>query len=142
MKTLPGSRERVDIGPVGGSIGAFIGAAMMSAAFARAPWPSFQRHLSPIKSTPGRHWAGMLQNSGTTIAMMSAALARAPWPSFQRHLSSIKRTPGVTGPESCKTLAPPSRMMGAAFAQAGWPSFQRLRAWITNPSGRHSAGIL
>ena len=76
MKTLPGSRERVDIGPVGGSIGAFIGPAMMSAAFARAPWPSLQRLPAWIEGPSGRHSTGVLQDSdGTTIA---AALSMAP----------------------------------------------------------------
>jgi hypothetical protein len=61
----------------------FTGTAMMDASIAQALWPSFQRHLSSIKSTPGRHWAGMLQNSGTTIARLDhepfwASLGRNP----------------------------------------------------------------
>jgi hypothetical protein len=42
-QSLSGARERIDIRPVGSSFGVFTGSAMMSAAFAQACWPSFQR---------------------------------------------------------------------------------------------------
>ena len=42
-QSLSGARERIDIRPVGSSFGVFTGSAMMSATFAQAPWPSFQR---------------------------------------------------------------------------------------------------
>ena len=75
-QSLSGARDRIDVRPVGSSLGVLTDPAMMSAAFARAPWPSFQRHLSSIKSTPGRHWAGILQNSGTALASLDRNVAK------------------------------------------------------------------
>ena len=66
-QSLSGACERIDIRPVGSSLGVFTGPAMMSAAFARPPWPSFQRP-SLDRRPPGRHSAGILQDTGTAIA--------------------------------------------------------------------------
>ena len=91
-QSLSGARDRIDVRPVGSSLGVLTDPAMMSAAFARAPWPSFQRHLSSIKSTPGCHWAGVLQNSGTTIAThlrarrRPATMPRKEAPSWRREI--------------------------------------------------------
>ena len=59
-QSLSGARERIDIRPVGSSLGVFTGPAMMSAAFAQAPWPSFQRPLAWIDGPSGRHSAGIM----------------------------------------------------------------------------------
>ena len=59
-RSLSGARERIDIRPVGSSLGVFTGSALMSAAFAQARLPSFQRPLAWINGPAGRHSAGML----------------------------------------------------------------------------------
>ena len=59
-QSLPGARERIDIRPVGSSLGVFTGNAMMDPAIAQALWPSFQRLRALITNPSGRHSAGML----------------------------------------------------------------------------------
>jgi hypothetical protein len=58
-QSLSGARKRIDIRPVGSSFGVFTGPAMMSAAFAQALWPSFQRPPFRIR---GPFWASLDRN--------------------------------------------------------------------------------
>jgi hypothetical protein len=57
-------RERIDIRPVGSSLGVFTGPAMMSAAFAQAGWPSLQKPPASIKSNP---WALLLLSRDSVL---------------------------------------------------------------------------
>jgi hypothetical protein len=75
LKPDSGGRERIDFRPVGGSTGGFAAPAMTGTAFAQACWPSLQRPLASIESTPGRHSAGISRNSGTTIAINGSVRA-------------------------------------------------------------------
>jgi hypothetical protein len=77
-QSLSGARERIDIRPVGSSLGVFTGTAMMDAVFAQARWPSFQRLLAWIEGPSGRHSAGTLQDSGTALAVRVGPPALSP----------------------------------------------------------------
>ena len=59
-QSLSGARARIDIRPVGSSLGVFTGPAMMSTAFARTRWPLLQRPPSWIEGLSGRHSTGIL----------------------------------------------------------------------------------
>jgi hypothetical protein len=58
-QSLSGARKRIDIRPVGSSLGVFAGPAMMSAAPAQAPWPPFWRLPSWIE---GPSWGSLDRN--------------------------------------------------------------------------------